>query len=69
MPIQSADVHNNADIRVERAKAIYNTDKMTKIRKSHENPAIKQIYEEYFGKPNSSKAHHILHTTYTKRGK
>lgn len=69
MPIQNADVHNNLDIRAERAKAIYNSDKLMKIRKSHENPAIKQIYDEFFGKPNSHKAHHILHTTYTKRGK
>jgi NADP-reducing hydrogenase subunit HndD len=69
MPVQSADVLNNIDIRAERAKAIYSADSQTKIRKSHENPAIKAIYKEYFEKPNSHKAHNILHTTYTKREK
>ena len=37
------------------------------MRKSHELPAIKQLYDEYFEKPNSHKAHELLHTTYTKR--
>ena len=37
------------------------------IRKSHENPAIKQLYKEYLGEPGSKKAHEILHTTYVKR--
>jgi NADP-reducing hydrogenase subunit HndD len=69
MPVQHADVLNNIDIRAERAKAIYSADSQTKIRKSHENPAIKEIYKEYFGKPNSHKAHAVLHTTFTKRDK
>ena len=69
MPIQSGDVINNIDIRAERAKAIYDTDKETKLRKSHENPAITEIYKEYFEKPNSHKSHNILHTTYVKREK
>lgn len=69
MPIQPGDVINNVNIRAERAKAIYSMDANTKIRKSHENPAIKDIYKEYFGEPNSHKAHHILHTKYVKRGK
>ena len=37
------------------------------IRKSHENPAIKQLYENFFEKPGSHKAHEILHTSYAKR--
>lgn len=69
MPIQNADVINNIDIRAERAKAIYAIDKATKIRKSHENPAIKEIYKDFLGAPNSHKAHEILHTTYVKRPK
>lgn len=69
MPVQSADVRNNVDIRAERAKAVYDADKNNTLRKSHENPAIKAIYEEYFKEPNSHKAHSILHTTYTKREK
>jgi NADP-reducing hydrogenase subunit HndD len=39
------------------------------LRKSHENPVVKNIYEEYLGHPGSHKAHHILHTSYKKRGK
>ena len=55
------------DIRPLRAKALYDEDAAKKLRKSHENPEIKQIYEEYLGKPNSHKAHELLHTTYEKR--
>ncbi|MFA5336652.1 MAG: iron hydrogenase small subunit, partial [Candidatus Omnitrophota bacterium] len=38
------------------------------IRKSHENPAVQAIYKEFLGAPLSEKSHHLLHTTYTKRG-
>lgn len=68
-PIQPASVINNIDIRAERAKAIYKGDKSMELRKSHENPAIKQVYKEYFGEPNSHRAHEVLHTTYAKRPK
>ena len=37
------------------------------LRKSHENPAIKTLYEEFLGKPLSHKSHELLHTTYTPR--
>ena len=37
------------------------------LRKSHDNPAVKKLYEEYLGAPGSHKAHEILHTTYVKR--
>jgi NADP-reducing hydrogenase subunit HndD len=50
-----------------RAGAIYDADAKTKIRKSHENPIIKELYDTYLEKPNSHKAHKILHTTYEKR--
>lgn len=66
-PIVPADVRNFVDYRALRAKAIYDTDKGMKLRKSHENPYIKQLYAEYFGEPNSHKAHEILHTTYVNR--
>jgi NADH-quinone oxidoreductase subunit G/NADP-reducing hydrogenase subunit HndD len=36
-------------------------------RKSHKNPMIKKIYDEFLGKPNSHKAHELLHTHYHKR--
>ena len=43
--------------------------KNLKIRKSHENPDVKAVYAEFFGEPNSHKAHEILHTGYTARKK
>ncbi|MBQ1463534.1 MAG: iron hydrogenase small subunit, partial [Ruminococcus sp.] len=60
-------IRNFVDIRAERAKVLYNLDKSMPLRQSHENPAIKQVYEEFFGQPGSEKAHHILHTSYVKR--
>jgi len=68
-PIVPSYISNNVDVKALRAKAIYNMDKKGTIRKSHENPVVKTLYEEYFDKPNSHKAHHILHTTYHKRDK
>ena len=66
-PIVSAQVRNWTDIRSERAKALYTEDESKTIRKSHENPEIKQIYADFLGKPNSHKAHELLHTTYEQR--
>jgi len=60
-------IRNFVDIRAERAKVLYNLDKSMPLRQSHENPAIKQVYEEYFEKPGSHKAHEVLHTSYVKR--
>ena len=60
-------IRNWTDIRPLRAKALYDEDASKKLRKSHENPEIKQIYEEYLGKPNGHKSHELLHTTYEKR--
>ncbi len=68
-PIVDANTRAVTDIRVERAKALYNEDAGKKYRKSHENPMIKKIYDEYLGKPNSHKAHELLHTTYVTRPK
>lgn len=67
-PQQPGWVRNTVDIKELRAKVLYDIDKGMKIRKSHENPAIKQVYAKYFGEPGSEKAHHVLHTTYVKRG-
>ena len=67
-PIQPAKVHNTIDLRAVRAAVLYNDDKNEDLRKSHENSAVKKLYEEYFEKPGSHKAHEILHTTYVKRG-
>ncbi|MGX8797412.1 NADH-dependent [FeFe] hydrogenase, group A6 [Fusibacter sp. JL298sf-3] len=68
-PIQPANVRNVIDIRSERAKALYSEDASKSIRKSHKNPEIKKLYDEFLGKPNSHKAHELLHTHYVKREK
>ncbi len=66
-PIKSAFVRNNVDIKSARAKAIYDADKAMPMRKSHDNPIVKQVYDEFFGEPNSHLAHEVLHTTYVPR--
>ena len=66
-PIVSPIVREDVDVKGLRAKALYDEDAAKPVRKSHELPAIKQLYDEYFEKPNSHKAHELLHTTYTKR--
>ncbi|MCL2144445.1 MAG: NADH-dependent [FeFe] hydrogenase, group A6 [Endomicrobia bacterium] len=47
-----------------RAQALYDSDKGKMIRKSHENPDIKKLYDEFLGKPLSEKSHKLLHTHY-----
>lgn len=66
-PQQPMSIRNFTDIRAERAQVLYNLDKDMPLRQSHENPAIKAVYEEFFGEPGSHKAHEILHTSYVKR--
>lgn len=68
-PIQPAKVRNFTDLKAERAKALYEEDKNLPLRKSHESPIIKQVYDEFLEKPGSHKAHEILHTTYVARKK
>ena len=67
-PIQPAVVRATTDLRAVRAAVLYNDDAKADLRKSHENSAVKNLYDEYFGEPNSHKAHEILHTHYIKRG-
>ncbi|MDD4145814.1 MAG: NADH-dependent [FeFe] hydrogenase, group A6 [Clostridia bacterium] len=57
------------DYRALRAKAIYAEDAGMPLRKSHENPAVQALYEEYLVKPLGEKSHHLLHTHYTARPK
>lgn len=68
-PIKTADVRNNTDYRALRTNAIYDTDEKMKLRKSHDNPIIKELYETYLGEPNGHKSHAILHTKYIARSK
>ncbi len=66
-PHQPGYVRNFTDLRAERAKALYSEDAAMTLRKSHENPVIKELYDTYLGAPGSHKAHEILHTSYVKR--
>lgn len=66
-PQVPAHVRNFTDVRALRAKGLYDNDAKKTIRKSHENPAIKKLYEEFLGEPGSHKAHELLHTSYVKR--
>ena len=66
-PIQPATVHNFDDIRAKRASVLYNIDKNMPLRKSHDNPVLKEVYADYFEKPGSHKAHEAFHTTYVAR--
>ncbi|HOE92041.1 MAG TPA: iron hydrogenase small subunit, partial [Candidatus Cloacimonadota bacterium] len=50
-----------------RANALYTEDKNMKFRKSHHNPEVMKVYEEYLGEPNSSLAQKLLHTNYFER--
>jgi NADP-reducing hydrogenase subunit HndD len=56
-------------VRKARIAAIYKEDEGKKLRKSHENPEVQQIYREFLGAPLSEKSHHLLHTEYTPRTK
>ena len=67
-PIQPASVRANIDLRAVRAAVLYNDDSACDLRKSQDNSGVKVLYDEFFGEPNSEKAHHILHTSYVKRG-
>ena len=68
-PIQPGHVRNFTDIKALRAKALYDDDLNLPYRKSHDNPEIKAIYDEYLEKPGSHKAHDLLHTSYVKTRK
>jgi iron only hydrogenase large subunit-like protein len=60
-------VADQADTLEKRKQAIYQIDKNKPIRKSHLNPDIIKLYDEYLGEPGSEKAHHLLHTSYKAR--
>ena len=68
-PIKSSKIRATIDVRKKRADAMYDIDEKSVIRKSHQNPVIKKIYEEYLGEPGGHKAHELLHTHYQQREK
>lgn len=61
--------HGNVEVIRARQRALYQEDKDKPLRKSHENPYIQQLYEEYLGKPLSETAHALLHTNYFNKSK
>ena len=69
-PIQPQHVRDTVDLKAVRAKALYDQDAAMEMRKSHQNPVIKEVYDNYFGGSyGCHKAHHTLHTSYTARKK
>ena len=68
-PIQPQYVRDTVDLKAVRAKVLYDQDKNMPLRMSHESPAIKMIYSEWFDGFGGPKAHHALHTSYTPRKK
>lgn len=66
-PIKNSKTRSEVDVRKLRADALYSIDEKSIIRKSHENPVIKQMYEEFLQKPGSEISHKYLHTHYSKK--
>ena len=68
-PIKSSKIRASVDIRKLRSEAQKSIDEESEIRKSHESPIMKKLYEEYLERPGSHKAHKYLHTTYSVKPK
>ena len=68
-PIVCSKTQSEIDVKATRAKALYDEDVSLTLRKSHENPYVKALYDEFLGEPCSHKAHELLHTHYQKRDK
>lgn len=61
--------HGDSSLLKARTRALYTEDSEKSLRKSHQNPYIISLYEEFLGNPMSERAHHLLHTCYFNRGK
>ncbi len=68
-PYVHDEVRNNVDLKTLRAQALYDYDADNAVRCSHENATVTKLYKEFFGEPNSHKAHELLHTSYEARPK
>ena len=68
-PVKSSKIRREVVVRKLRAEALYSIDEKSVIRKSHDNPVVKKIYQEFLQRPGSHKSHELLHTHYTKRDK
>ena len=60
-------IHDGEELAFERGKNLYELDENMELRFSHENPDILKMYEEFFEKPNSHKAHMLLHTEHIRQ--
>ena len=58
---------DDSKIKAERAEGLYKEDSELPQRKSHMNPSIQKLYQEYLEHPGSHKAHELLHTTYANK--
>ena len=67
MPYVDYDQISRSDVIKLRSKALYKNDEHKQYRKSHQNPSVIKIYKEFLEKPNSHKAHELLHRSYKKR--
>lgn len=68
-PIKTAKIQETIPVREKRASALYAIDEKSKIRKSHENPILQEIYQDYLGEPGGKLAHRLLHTHYKMQDK
>ena len=68
-PIKSSKTRATTDVRKLRSDAIYSIDERSTIRKSHQNPYVQKMYEEFFKEPGSEVAHKYLHTEYSAKKK
>lgn len=68
-PIKSSKIRSEVDVRKLRADCLHSIDEKSTIRKSHENPFVKQVYKEFLEKTGSYRAHKLLHTHYVEREK
>ena len=66
-PVVGAATRNFVDLKTLRAKGLYELDQNKSLRKAHENPVLKKIYEEFLEHPGSDLAHKMLHTDFVKR--
>jgi NADP-reducing hydrogenase subunit HndD len=68
-PIYDSITREHVDVFAKRSSVLYSIDSHSKVRKSHKNPDIIKLYDEFLGKPNSEIAHKYLHTHYVARGR
>ena len=65
LPHEEDDIQDT--FRLKRAKALYSEDERQTLRQSHKNPQVQKLYDDFLDKPNSHKAHELLHTSYRAR--